>query len=44
MYRSDLSFAGFCGRVTRKKPALSRVDQDVDNGTHRSFLGVASAS
>ncbi len=28
----------------REKPALSRVDQDVDKRTHRSFLGVASAS
>ena len=44
MCRLVLSFAGFYSRVARKNPALSRVDQDVDNGTHRSFLGVASAS
>lgn len=40
----SMSFDGFCGHVASEKPSLSRVDQDVDKRTHRSFLGVASAS
>lgn len=44
MCRFLLSFAVFPDTAAGKKAALSGVDQDVDNGTHRSFLGVASAS